>query len=216
MTGGAPARLVLGAAELIKRTCALCMAGKGTECLWRILGLIIAAGTLWRASVAEPMVTVAAGIAFFVGSCLCAPPADDKPDADEELGEQIAPEELLALLHTLTADRAGVHLSTVAEHLYDNSTATRNVRALCDRDDIPVRRAVRIPGQGVTVGVHRDDLPPNPSPTSERGTGNGVAAGESSNSNINGIEQYRTREGFLITQDPSRGPTAWRVEQPTT
>lgn len=70
-------------------------------------------------------------------------------------------------------DRQGVHLrdllTNAQHHGICEGMELTDFRATLEDRGVPVRRRVRVRGQGVTVGVHRDDLPApsGPSPESE-------------------------------------------------
>ncbi|MFF7096392.1 hypothetical protein ACFY9A_28955 [Streptomyces rubradiris] len=74
-------------------------------------------------------------------------------------------------------DRQGVHLRDLLAHAQAHGMfeglEVADFRAHLERWDIPVRARVRVRGQGVTVGIHRDDLLapatgfPEPSPQEE-------------------------------------------------
>lgn len=99
-------------------------------------------------------------------------PAQTSADAPEDDGqEQLAdptPEMFLALLHRVIGTAGGVHLRTLAAALtqqYGGTWTIPDVRRLAEAAGQPTRPAVRAPGAGPTVGIHRDDLLPLPRPT---------------------------------------------------
>ena len=81
-------------------------------------------------------------------------------------GEGLHPADVVELLHELAGD-SNVHLSRVRKQLVEETGrrwSDRDVRKLLETAGIQTRHSVRVPGQGVAVGVHRADLP-SPSPT---------------------------------------------------
>jgi hypothetical protein len=69
-------------------------------------------------------------------------------------------------------DRQGVHLRDLLEHAQAHGMLggldVTTLRAHLERHGFPVRDRVRVRGLGVTVGIHRDDLPPLPQPLPDR------------------------------------------------
>ncbi|MFF3357128.1 hypothetical protein ACFYWN_31810 [Streptomyces sp. NPDC002917] len=80
------------------------------------------------------------------------------------------PDDLVDLLWELVGERKGVHLAQVAAQLTEESEghswSITDARVLLEAAGIPTRHSVRVAGLGVAVGVHRQDIPPTPSPTS--------------------------------------------------
>lgn len=76
----------------------------------------------------------------------------------------------------MVGDRQGVHLRDLlanAQHhgMFTDLDLTR-FKAVLEGRGIPVRKRVRVRGQGVTVGIHRDDLPAPPrTPSRDEGQG---------------------------------------------
>ncbi|MET9012309.1 hypothetical protein ABZX74_15525 [Streptomyces olivaceoviridis] len=68
-------------------------------------------------------------------------------------------------------DRQGVHLRDLLAHAHVHGMfeglEVAEFRGHLERWDIPVRARVRVRGQGVTVGIHRDDLQPLADPSPE-------------------------------------------------
>ncbi|MGW5123272.1 hypothetical protein ACWEQ7_04255 [Streptomyces sp. NPDC004069] len=66
------------------------------------------------------------------------------------------------------SDRQGVHLRDLLRTLHEMGHhpdwEVADVRRVCEAAGVPIRNRVRVRGLGVTVGVHRDDLCPLPSP----------------------------------------------------
>ena len=69
-------------------------------------------------------------------------------------------------------DRQGVHLRDLLNHAQQHGMFegldVSELRGHLQRWGIPVRNRVRVRGLGVTVGIHRDDLPPVPEPLPDR------------------------------------------------
>jgi hypothetical protein len=86
-------------------------------------------------------------------------PADPAPAADPER----AREAWHAFVIEAIGDRQGVHLRDLLDTLQQTghhpNWEVADVKRVCERAGIPVRARVRVRGLGVTVGVHRDDLP---------------------------------------------------------
>jgi hypothetical protein len=79
------------------------------------------------------------------------------------------PDDVAELLDELMGE-SNIHLSRIRKQL-DEETGRRwsdkEVRKLLEAAGIQTRHSVRVPGQGVAVGVHRADMP-SPSPTASR------------------------------------------------
>ncbi|MFE7972990.1 hypothetical protein [Streptomyces shenzhenensis] len=117
-------------------------------------------------------------VAWCVAAWCIAPPepAEPRPPADEAAEPEpaeAAPQDVHAAtldwIRDQIGDRQGVHLRDLLEHaqthgLFDALDVT-TFRAHLERWDIPVRNRVRVRGLGVTVGIHRDDLPPRSEPS---------------------------------------------------
>ncbi|MFJ3665053.1 hypothetical protein ACIPSE_01215 [Streptomyces sp. NPDC090106] len=92
-------------------------------------------------------------------------PAQEKSEGKEP---DLHPDDLADVLWELIGDHKGVHLAQVAQQLSKEmpgrSWSVKDVRKLLEAAGIPVRHSVRVPGLGVAVGVHRQDIPGSPSP----------------------------------------------------
>lgn len=70
---------------------------------------------------------------------------------------------LLDWIQQAIGDRQGVHLrdllANAQAHGLLEDLEPGDLRAHLERWDIPVRKRLRVRGRGVTVGVHRDDVP---------------------------------------------------------
>lgn len=165
--------------------------------LLRLLLLVLAAGfirglphttdILMTLAAAWAVTSIVAGFAIALS---------ERPDnAQEQDQEQTGPDpadtltrdDVTPLLHGLLQDAGGVHLKALAKVLPARPKgapwATRDVRALLALLDIRVRAGVRVPGESGREGVHRDDVPPLPSPTSGTALVGVVVPGQSNNNN---------------------------------
>jgi hypothetical protein len=123
----------------------------------------------------------------------------------EGTADGMAPVEFLELLHDLSAGR-NLHLSAVREQLVEETGrdwTAQDVTALCRAASVPTRPGVRVPGAdpAVTTGIHRDDLPPLPRPSSDTPVGV-VGAGQGDNNNTNTTVEEIGQAGLLIKQGP--------------
>ncbi|WP_046500774.1 hypothetical protein, partial [Streptomyces odonnellii] len=95
------------------------------------------------------------------------PAPEPEPHPSETLSLEITAHHLRALLQ----ETGGVHLTALSgrltEALPGTSWTTAQTRSLLVRVGIRVRDGVRVPGVGGREGVHRDDIPPAPSPAPE-------------------------------------------------
>lgn len=108
-------------------------------------------------------------IAWCVAAWWIAPPAD-LPEPVEAAGIEApaaAPQEVygatLEWIWQRIGDAQGVHLRDLLAHaqahgMFEGLEVT-DLKSHLERWDIPVRKRVRVRGLGVTVGIHRDDLP---------------------------------------------------------
>ena len=119
-----------------------------------------------------------------------------KPDQDSQVepkepapdpAETLTRDDVAPILHSLLQDTGGVHLRTLAGALPQRPRGahwkTGDARALLARLEVRVRAGVRVPGAGGREGVHRDDLPPLPCPTSETAPEAVVVPGQNNNNN---------------------------------
>lgn len=125
---------------------------------------------------------------------------DEQPEDEPELPDA---DEVAHLVRELLGDAKGVLLTGIRDHfeeLFPGGWTTKNVRALLADSGIPVRAGVRTPA-GNGPAVHRDDLPPLPSPaTAPVGV---VAAGQDANTNTNNTVTVEEREGMTIIRHPA-------------
>jgi hypothetical protein len=158
-----------------------------------LLILWFAGGVLWAVGVLQ----YAALMTWFVTACIFGGDAEDVLGDDPEEVEPELP--VVEALHALLGDRNGVHLSQVAEHL---SVDQRAVRGFLDEHGIRVRQSLKIDGLNLT-GVHRDDMPPLPSPTLGEGAGRAVEVHVSGSTSTQTYEIRQTPEGLQAwLQDP--------------
>lgn len=98
------------------------------------------------------------------------------PEAGEESLAVRAPEEVyeatLDWIRQQIGDRQAVHLRDLLEHAQEHGMFqgldVTTFRGHLERRGFPVKDKVRVRGLGVTVGIHRDDLPPLPEPLPDR------------------------------------------------
>ena len=113
----------------------------------------------------------------------------------------VSPEQFLRLLCAAIGPHRAVHLVTLVEQLVEQHPGrpwdTQAVRVLCAAAGVPVRGAVRAATGRVSVGVHRDDLPPVPGATSAVG-------------------QERAGDVVVAGQDATTPPTTTPATTPTT
>lgn len=192
------------------------MAGEGSNKAWRALGLLVGGIALVRAVRMWPLpgalLLAALLLAVAVGAWRLAPVVAIEPDEEpEQPGEEPAPhpaealtrDELADLLRGLLQPKGGVHLKALASALPGPPLPTRDVRSLLARHGVRVRDGVRVPGVGGREGVHRDDIPARPSPTSETPSRPVVAAGQSNNNNAGEGLIVERGEGMTIIRDPA-------------
>ena len=125
---------------------------------------------------------VPAAIVAWCAAAWCASPADSEPagaptETDTETPIGNAPEDVHAAtldwVRQRIGDTQGVHLRDLLAHaqahgMFEALDVTE-FRGHLERWGIPVRNRVRVRGLGVTVGIHRDDLPEPPAPSPESG-----------------------------------------------
>ncbi|MFE4647726.1 hypothetical protein [Streptomyces sp. NPDC056707] len=131
---------------------------------------------------------------------------DDQEEGQEEPAapdpaETLTRDDVAPLLHSLLRESGGVHLKTLAQALpkrpRNSPWETRDVRALLARLEVRVRPGVRVDRGGGLEGVHRDDIPPLPSPAHEGTPVAVVVPGQSNNNNAGNTPAY------VIADDPS-------------
>lgn len=173
---GAGTTLWSGSCELVRRG----WAELGERCtVWERLGVLAAGGYLTVYGCAHaPHAAVFAAPAVLLAWCVAAwwvaPAAapelavETASGTDPTAPAEHTPEDVYAAtldwIRQQIGDRQGVHLRDLLEHaqahgLLEGLDVTE-FRGHLERHGIPVRNRVRVRGLGVTVGVHRDDLPP--------------------------------------------------------
>lgn len=177
---GTGAALWAGSCELVRR--GWTALGERLD-PWERLGALAIGGyvTVYACAHAPRVARFAvpvAVVAWCVAAWCVAPPAPVEHEqlADEEPAgrdPQEVYEGTLEWIRRQIGDRQGVHLRDLLEHANAHGMLegldVSEFRAHLERRGIPVRNRVRVRGLGVTVGIHRDDLPPLPEPSPESG-----------------------------------------------
>ncbi|MGQ4486878.1 hypothetical protein ACN6LM_003893 [Streptomyces sp. SAS_281] len=179
-----------------------------------ILAACVAAKTLPYTTILAVALATAwvltALILGYIAALPAKPTADEHQDEEESAADEEHPRDLLDLGHVaqLLADvyteGSGVHLATLAEHLSHTPLLglpparweTRDVRDLMARHGVRVRDGVRVPPKGGREGVHKENFPPLPQPSSETPVVGVVVPGQSNNNNMGNVP------AFTITDDP--------------
>lgn len=95
-------------------------------------------------------------------------PVNEEADPDDEPPATLDRDGLTELLHELLGERGGVHLSVLRtalrKHVPGLGWDRAEALALLADAGVRVRPGVRDAGDEVREGVHRDDVPPLPSP----------------------------------------------------
>ncbi|MFE0765406.1 hypothetical protein [Streptomyces smyrnaeus] len=149
--------------------------------------------------------------------------AEQSPEPVGQTPADPSPDDVIRALHQLVGEGRGVLLTTLRQHL--SLPDTRAVRRVLGECSITIRAGVRTTA-GNGPGVHRDDVPPLPSPHGSP-QGAGVVAGQSANTNANNAanapeegsradsNEWTAEEiakGYRTVRDPERGPSAWKIE----
>ncbi|MFD8685355.1 hypothetical protein [Streptomyces sp. NPDC059651] len=136
---------------------------KFSDFMVRLVFLAIPVGVLWGLLLASRAVMWGLAVIWFIAAWRAVQPAPGEKEPD------LHPEDLADLLWELAGDHKGVHLASVAAQLTKETPgrnwSVKDVKALLEAAGIPTRHSVRVPGRGVAVGVHRQDIPGSPSPT---------------------------------------------------
>lgn len=148
---------------------------------WESIGALAVCGYLagygcWHAPRVAPFAIPAAAVAWCAAAWWTCPPAAAAPQPTAETVAEPQPEHApddvrpatLDWIRQQIGDRQGVHLRDLLDHaqrhsMFEDLDVTE-LRGHLERWGIPVRNRVRVRGLGVTVGIHRDDLPPLPEP----------------------------------------------------
>jgi hypothetical protein len=176
-----PERLAKGSSMMLTALPRLFRAPDWREALSRAFVVLLAASMAVTAVALHPWVLGLLTAAWVVTALVISRPA---PGAQPSQANKTTPapgaegfhrDDVVELLHELLGEHNGVHLSRVAQQLA-NETGTpwkvADARKVLEAAGITVRHSVRVPGQGVAVGVHRRDIP---SPGLREGARSGVA-----------------------------------------
>lgn len=205
-------RLWAGSTEVAQRfgarvaSASLTAKGVGALVLWK------AGPILLDAAHYQPLILPAAACAW----CWAAWRAG-RPDAIEQPAPTVEPDEqgpaqedeerFLALLHQLLPKPGSrAHVAQVAEAWTGNEKDTAPVREMCAALGVEISRGVRVPGAGVSTGIHHAALPPLPDPLSGP-TVAVVSAGQ----NEQHDQQQQNGATARIVPDPAGQPNRWAV-----
>jgi hypothetical protein len=145
------------------------------------VGAYLAGYGCWHAPHIARFAIPAAAVAWCTAAWYVAPPSDQPaekaPEAETEhpveRPHQEVYEATLDWIRQQIADRQGVHLRDLLAHAQKHgmfeALEVSELRSHLERRGFPVRNRVRVRGLGVTVGIHRDDLPPLPEASPESG-----------------------------------------------
>lgn len=137
---------------------------------------------------------------------------DEDGIVEEDAASRPSHDDVARTLHSLTGSANGVHLSAVAARL-DIEQAV--VRALLDEMEVRTRKSVKLKGVGVAVGVHRDDLPPLPSPApSEEGSETSVAPSTCTTATATPFQIRQTESGPEVWVDNPLNPAQTVILRP--
>jgi hypothetical protein len=149
-------------------------------CWLRILLLTFGMYLLWRIVRALPALMWLLSAAWTAAAWRAGRPvtdecADDPAEAPTEQPDGAPRGDVRAAtlewIWQQIGDRQGVHLRDLLAHAQAHGMfeglEVGEFRAHLERWEIPVRARVRVRGLGVTVGIHRDDLPAPLSPSPE-------------------------------------------------
>lgn len=202
-------RMARGGARILRRTGPALLPGDRGEAVarWAIL-LLLGTVAVTALSVHRQLMWVA--LAGVLAATYAAGRTDESADSqdDDHDGELawLDPADTLDLVRELIGDRRGVLLTGIRaqlqEELPDRQWTPQDVRALLDEAGIRVRAGVRVRDVGNGPGVHRDDLPPLPSPAPEEAQVGVVDAGQDANTNPNNIEVDEFGAGGYVLRDP--------------
>lgn len=124
-------------------------------------------------------------------------PEDDQEEEEEPVAVP-SPDDMADIVAELGTG-TGVLLTALCAQLLEEypGTAwkTRDVRALLDLAEVRVREGVRVAGVGNGPGIHRDDVPPLPSPAPAHTPVGVVAAGQDTNTNANNVTTVEYASG---------------------
>lgn len=188
-----------GTRVIIDRTRAWITADTTTTAVARGIGIITAGAAGVGVLTARPVLwwPVAGG---WMIAAMCQRPAGTGCDCQD--GEPFDPAWFTDSVRAYMAAR-GRDRAFIAELAGSFGVDTLTVREWARLAGVQVHRTIRIKGEGSNAGIYLKSLP-DPSPTAPF---EGVAAGQSSNSNSNGAPIS------AIYPDPERGPHAFKVVQ---
>ncbi|WP_413757191.1 hypothetical protein [Streptomyces sp. MMBL 11-3] len=148
---------------------------KISDFLIRLAFLAVPVVIGWSFLAASTAVMWLFAVVWCVAAWRAARPAQEKSEGKEPA---LHPDDLADVLWELTGDRKGVHLAQVAQQLTKETPgrtwSVKDVRKLLEAAGIATRHSVRVPGLGVAVGVHRQDIPGSPSPAPRSPSPQGV------------------------------------------
>ena len=144
--------------------------------LWESIGALaagvyVAGYGCWQSPHIASFAVPAGLVAWCVAACWAAPAAkqlpDQVPEAAVEEQPASSPDDVYAAtlewIWRQVGNRQGVHLRDLLEHAQAHGMFmdldVSGLRTHLEVWRIPVRDRVRVRGLGVTVGIHRDDLP---------------------------------------------------------
>ena len=139
---------------------------KASDFVIRVVFLGIPVSVCWSLLTTSRLTMWLFAVLWCVGAWRASRPAQEKSESKDT---GLHPDDLADLLWELAGEHKGVHLAQVAAQLTKEtegrSWSLKDVRKLLEAAGIPTRHSVRVPGLGVAVGVHRQDIPGSPSPT---------------------------------------------------
>lgn len=143
------------------------------------VGAYVTAYGCWHAPRVAHFAIPGAVIAWSVAAWWSAPqdalpgPAEAAPSEPPVAAAQDVYAATLEWIRRQIGERQGVHLRDLLEHAQAHgmfeALDVSELRGHLERAGVPVRNRVRVRGLGVTVGVHREDLPPLPEPLPDPG-----------------------------------------------
>jgi len=144
---------------------------------WERLGALAFGGyALVYAAIHAPGAAPFVAPVFVVSWCAAAwwasPPTSEPSQTPEAAPEQTpanSPEEVYAATLDWIRQQIGDRQAAQTHGMFEGLDVT-TFRGHLERHGFPVKDKVRVRGLGVTVGIHRDDLPPLPEPLPDPGT----------------------------------------------
>lgn len=195
----------------------------GTWLFWPTVGPLIPAGlttaaTLWLLAAMILGNASAPTDEDVVDTAADSTPDDAGEDGQEEPASTApSPADARHAVALLGARGTHVALTAVTAQLAAQhpswERSGKATKALLQGAGIRYRAGVKVDGVSVP-GVHRDDVPPLPSPC-ESAPESVVVAGQSNNNNHNNASERPTREGFVMRADPDNPAHTIVVSQTT-